>query len=294
VIGALAALLAVGMAAASPAAKQAGKKKSLGGIVQRTAAGQGSGNEAVVTATATCPRRTRAINGGFSLQPPLGANVAASVYESVRAGARSWRSTAQIAEPNAPDDVVTLTTTVSCRRNAPKLKTAAATVPLPLTSPATVSAPVTATCPKGRKAIAGGFATGKPVIPGTDATGHSVTDSFRASAGSWSTRIFSGPATSLTTHAYCAKRSIVPFVISAPGTTVSASLSPGASSAACRKKLKGPAPLGGGFIQNAAAAPPYGWFAVRASFPNGGNWEVVGDHLALTPTTLTAQAYCGV
>jgi hypothetical protein len=289
------ALLAIGMAAAAPAAKQAGKKKKpLGGIVQRTAASQGAGNEAVVSATATCPRKTTAITGGFSLQPPLGANVAASVYESVRASARSWRSTAQIAEPNAPDDVVTLTTTVSCRRNAPKLKTVAATVPLPLTSPATLSQPVTATCPKGRKAMAGGFATGKPVIPGTDATGHSVTDSFRASAGSWSTKIFSGPATSVTTHAYCARRSKVPFVISAPGTTVSASLSPGTSTAACRKKLKGPSPLGGGFIQNAAASPPYGWFAVRASFPNGANWVVEGDHLALNPTTLTAQAYCGV
>jgi hypothetical protein len=294
VAGALTALLVCGPAAAAAPAKQRVKKGSRG-IHIRTATSQASGNGAIVTATAVCPRRAAVVTGGFALEPPLSGEVQGVVYESQRASRRSWRASAQIADPGPPAEAVTLTTTVSCRRFAPKLKGVVRTVAIPAAFPPALSPAITAVCPKGGRVISGGFLTNPPVAPGSaGAAAITVTDSYRSGARGWAMRAFGGGAPgSLTSIAYCARKAKSPVAVRGAGTTIATSLTESFDSAQCGgKKLKRPPPLGGGFSQNPATSAPFGWFVIRASFPRLSTWFVEGDHIGPTSTTLTSLAYC--
>jgi hypothetical protein len=292
-VGVLVSMLAIGLLAGTASAKKKPSEKP-GGIFTRAVTSQGSGNQTIVSAIATCPKKAGALTGGFTVQPFTSAAVNPLVYESQRVGARAWRSSAQISDTNAPAETVTLTATVSCRRNAPKLTTTSAQIPTPPSAPAGIGPTATAQCPVNRKALSGGFLTSPPIVNSVGSSNFVVLDSYRADSRTWATRLFGGgTAGTLATYAYCARARKLPFESLGPGGTTSASLGSAGSLAACgTQRPGGPKPVGGGFSQTAVTDPFIGFFAVQHSAPRGDQWDVAGTHLGAASTTLTSRAYC--
>jgi hypothetical protein len=288
-------LVALGAGCALPATALAAKEKAPnpGPVKIRTATASGSGNEAVISATAVCPKKTTAVGGGFVTAPGFTVPVQVYVFESQRASRRSWRASAQIGDNSAPSDVGTVTASVYCRSGIPKVSARSATVPTPVTAAPTTGPTVTATCPKGKKAVAGGFLTSPVIAPGTSASTIFVTDSLRASKATWSNRVLiGGEAGSLTTYVYCAKGK-APRAVQATGPTLTASFAEAGATATCTGKRN---PVAGGFSQNAAAGgsgATTGLFITRESHAVGKGWVATGSHVFPQPTALTSIAYCG-
>lgn len=250
----------------------------------------GSGNQTQVSASATCPKGTRAVGGGFSVSPRIADSpgLAAVVGESRKLGQRGWTASAFIADLAPPGGSVSLETRVYCREDAPKTKQVAVTQAFP--QAAANGLAVTAPCPSGRKAMAGGFTLGNP-IRADGLRGGFVTDSFRLGANAWTTAISATGVSALTgtSHAYCAKArapkpvSAETAIPNAPGPPIPFS----ALSAPCPGKRTAGA---GGFTQSATTLGTL--TAIEESFRQGKAWGLAGTHIA-NSQTLTALAYCG-
>lgn len=100
-------------------------------------------------ATASCPKGTRALSGGFSA-PEFDNNGRATVrYSSTRAGKRSWRvEAAGLGDSSGP-----IVAHAYCQKPPLRVRVARATTMLQPNSMGSV----TATCRKGEQAIGGGF-----------------------------------------------------------------------------------------------------------------------------------------
>lgn len=155
-----------------------------------------------VTATARCPRGTKAISGGFAGSPtdPVGTTPVLYISESRRAGRRTWEASA-FSDGNEAGE---LTATAHCAR-APKPRVARARTTLSDTAPNTPFDRIVARCRRGERAVAGGF--GSPDDSG------SATPAFMASrrAGSrgWAVSGFLGnigAPIQITALAYCERR----------------------------------------------------------------------------------------
>lgn len=237
------AVIAAALLLAAPAAGAA-KKPASGKVKTRSAQASATGNQAIATAMATCPKNTRAVGGGFG-QQPIGAISAIGavgvIFESRKVGQRSWRASMQLAD-EPPTSTAVLTTFVYCRKGAPKTVTSAETVPIPaLDGHNTTAAPP---CPGKRTPAAGGFVAGPPVITGP-AVVNFVYDSAR-SGRSWLLRAISstnGPG-SLTGEVYCRRGKRLPLrSATSPPNASNATVS--SVRAACPKGKKGKKGKGG-------------------------------------------------
>jgi hypothetical protein len=195
------AVLGVAAAAAQPAAaKKPGKVVTVTG----TASSVGVDQFGTVTATAKCPTKRRLVGGGFAADADRKGGVVP--IESHANGKRGWIASGLKSGEGDPS----FETHAYCRKGAPKLKQRSATVVVPGTAgepgPETAA---TATCPRKRKAVAGGFA----VPPGANASGEIrpgvVTSSLRSAKREWSASaqlVDVAGSTQLTTYVYCSKK----------------------------------------------------------------------------------------
>jgi hypothetical protein len=292
-----------GLLWAGPAVAKKGKPKQSGPTVTRVATSSASGNGQILSASPSCPARTRAAGGGFRVQPAPNLDVAPYVYESQLTGPVSWRASAVIGDTNPPSEAVTLTVYVYCRRRAPITTTEHASVPTSATELPVVGPTATADC-LGRKVVAGGFSTDLPVVVRQHSfpPSISVIDSYRSSATAWSTRVMSrAPAGRLTTYAYCAARGRLPFAVSRPAGPPPGTVTNNqnvTSAVPCPKRLKGASAAVGGFAQDAVSSPPLApqhffiYESRRAGKKQRGGWVTSGISIFGNPTLLTSIAYC--
>ena len=120
-------------------------------------AGAGS---TIGAATARCPRRSRAISGGFGTSTPVAPISGAIPFESTRQGRRAWRVTAIL----GTDIAATLTSYVYCSRRrsiGPVFPASDVAV-----GQGAVADVLAGPCPRWRSPIAGGFVTSTPSLLG--------------------------------------------------------------------------------------------------------------------------------
>jgi hypothetical protein len=297
---AIAALLAAAPAGAvtpvSPPqkGKAAKPKKPLppGPVRTRVQTASASGHGAILTATATCPGRTKAISGGFSAPPVrAGGGSLPVVYESQKIGVKAWRASAQLIDiTEAEKETASLSTYVYCRKRAPRAVAVAATLhaePLPVVyGPAPVAA-----CPAPLRAFAGGFTSGPqlPVPLPSNAFVVLPFESVRAGPGLWRSNAVSGTGIDgdITTFAYCSKSKRPPREVTGRGTASTANQTRSTALARC---AKGKA-ISGGF-SNLGAGKDTGAFYPYESLRDGRTWRVSGLSQGKGPLTLVAHAYC--
>jgi hypothetical protein len=147
--------LPLGAAAALLLAVPASGAKGGKGPREASAMATATGSYNVATATARCPGKTKAVSGGYTTSLPSIANHWLNVYESQRAGQSGWRVSGVENVPAPASD--SLTAYVYCE----PLKARVTPVPasLSLTTTLNAATSVLALCPKGSKALSGGFST---------------------------------------------------------------------------------------------------------------------------------------
>ena len=253
-------------------AKQKGKKQKRG-IVTRTAFGTVAGDNAILSATATCPKRSRSVGGGFAVPAPRSGS-SALVFESQKVGQRSWRASAQTFQA-APFDPITIAVEVYCRRGAPKTGTVTSTVPTVDASPFHMNGPATsAPCPSNRRLTGGGFSTPPPRTPAGAAN---VVRRSEPTGNSWTSEVESDNApSSLTSYAYCARRKASPPMTAVAATASGTNPPPASTSvtATCTKKRT---MADGGFRQAYNLLAGGGTFQVYESRRAGRSWTAVAD-----------------
>ena len=276
--------------ASSPAeADQKGKAQKRG-ILTRTTFGTVAGDKAILSATATCPKRTRAVGGGFAIPPPF-SGFGAVVFESQKVGQRQWRASAQMSQA-PPFTPKTITVEAYCRRGAPKTTTVVSTVPTEDGGPLHMSGPATsAPCPSNRRLTGGGFSTPPPL--GIFGAANVVRRS-EPTGNSWTTEVESdNHASSLSSYAYCAKlkgsqplqavAATIPGVNPAPPPSVSVT-------ATCAGKRTMAA---GGFGQSYMLEVGGGAFLVLESRRAGRSWVAVADQGGdSTATSFSSVGLC--
>jgi hypothetical protein len=279
-------------------------KKKLGKIVTATASSSASTSFAIMSATASCPKKTRAVGGGFFVGPtnvmfiPPTPTFAPAVYESQMVGNNAWRVSVQV-PTNTSSTLFNMLASVHCRKGLPATTSVSTTVPTP--AGVMVGPSATSSCPRKQKVISGGFATPPPYFPGGQSD--LITDSAPLGGTGWQSRVVSQPvAGMLTNYAYCArfKKPLKPPLQST--NTLSSSIN--AADAFVRdscpnKKAAG----GGGFSQPNAQASPMGLFQylnesqrvvfLTAGASVGTGWEVSALHEGTTTTSLVSTAMCG-
>lgn len=280
-----AALLLVSALAPTQAAAKKKKQKSAP-VVTRSQIGVTTTHLGVATATATCPKKTRAVGGGYSANPfNLSAQQVPIPFESVKVGQRSWRVSAQELAPSL-GYTMRATAIAYCRKGAPKTAAVSATV----TDPGTAQhfgPPATATCAGKRKAMSGGFVTNTP-LAGTGIT-ITTTESFRSSSKAWTADSFHNTvgANSLTAFAYCAEGKL-PAAVSSTGAPVTTAAGAVTQSASCPAKRR---VVGGGFQQVGETGTSLDF--VLGSQAVGSTWQASGFKNSSAPVSLTSIAYCG-
>lgn len=259
---------------------------------ERTRTDTASGLGSFVSATATCPGRSKAISGGF-LAPPLksGGGALVIVFESRKVGKHAWRASGQVVDLTPPPDSVSLTSYVYCRKHAPRSRVVAAVRDTPAI-PNQFLPDSPASCSPGQKALAGGFQTGPQLA--TPPSGayyiNLVYESFRASPRSWSTSVVTGtgvPGT-VTTFAYCAKARRAPGEAAARGNPSTQSETKSTVTARCPRGV----PFSGGFSNPGAGLGP-GVFYPYESRRVGDGWVASGLSQGKGPLTEVAHTYCG-
>jgi hypothetical protein len=282
----LAAVAFMAAAGAADAKKHHRKKHKLGPVVVQSASGSGSGLGAIVTETATCPGKTRAVGGGFAGTPPS-LSVIPLVYESQKVAPNAWRASSQIVDVSAPSASISLTTFALCRRNAAKTSTSATSVAT--ADSFQVGPSATISCVPGRKLQAGGFVTDLP-FDGSNIK-NIVASSAPSGPATWQSTAISDRPSTLTSFAYCAKaKKPLPQV---SGTTASAMTNQSITHAtATCFGLK--TPQVGGFAQVPDLGGPGGGYLIPyESDASGKDWNAFGAHVGTAPTPLTSTALCG-
>ena len=152
---------------------------------------------ATESATAKCPRGKRRVSGGFAtnLEPGEGP----IVKRSTAVHRRAWKTVANVMQVIGED--YNVTSVVDCAKRAPRTKAHEDTTMVPFNG----AGGATAVCPRGTRAIAGGFATSFDAGMGT---GNIVYSSHRVRQRKWRTEAVgsdaeSSPPTPLTSIAYC-------------------------------------------------------------------------------------------
>jgi hypothetical protein len=197
-----AAVCLLGPATDAVAAKKKVKKLTLTTVTAAaTAATTG-----LVSATATCPKGTKALGGGLTMQPPLSSSDFLNPLESRRIGTNAWRVSAYRLDAMSNGPAMSITAEAYCRggRYKAKERTDSQSV-----LDSAVSAIPIATCPVGKAAGGGGFS----ITPPTNANDfHSaLSTSMMTGSVGWllrSLKLGAPPlsAATFTSHVYCLKR----------------------------------------------------------------------------------------
>jgi hypothetical protein len=270
-------------------ADQKGKAQKRG-IVTRTTFGTVAGDRAILTATATCPKRTRAVGGGFAVPRPE-SGYSALVFESQKVGQRQWRASAQMSQAS-PFTPKTITVDAYCRRGAPATTTVASTVPTPDGSPLHLNGPATsAPCPSNRRLTAGGFSTPPPL--GDFGAANAVRRS-EPTGNSWTTEVESDNHESgVSSYAYCAKLKRSQPHRAVAATATGANPAPSSSTtvtATCAGKRT---MVDGGFAQTYLLQIGGGTFQVLESRRVGKSWVAVADQGGdSTATSFSSVGLC--
>ena len=259
------------------------------GILTRTAAGTVAGDRAILSATATCPKRTRAVGGGFAFPPPA-SGYSPIVFESQKVGQRQWRASAQMSQAS-PFTLKTITVEVYCRRGAPATSTVSSTVPTEDLSSLHENGPaISAACPSNRRLTGGGFSTPPPL---SDFGAANVVRRSEPTGNSWTTEVESdNAASSVSSFAYCAKPRKSPS-LTAVGATV-----PGVNPAPERTEVASTCSgkrtmAAGGFGQVYLLQAGGGTFLVFESHRIGKSWLTVADQGGnSTATSLSSVGLC--
>lgn len=250
-----------------------------------------SGHGSFVSATATCPGRSKAISGGF-LAPPVksGGGALVVVFESRKVGPRAWRASGQVVDLSTAPDQVSLTSYAYCRQRAPRTRVFTAVRDTPAIPNQFVPSSL-ASCPPRLKAVGGGFQTGPQLA--TPPSGayyvNLVYESFRAGPASWSTSVVTGtgvPGT-VTTFVYCAKARRAPLETAGRGNPSTQSQTRSTVTARCPRSV----PFSGGFSNLGAGLGP-GVFYPYESRRVGDSWVASGLSQGKGPLTEVAHSYC--
>jgi hypothetical protein len=281
-------LVLLAVAAQCAPASAGGPKAPGAASVEGTSTAQATGDGATATATASCPPGTKATGGGFDA--PSSNEVMGLVYESVKVGQRAWRASMQVFDRNAPS-TLTLTSYVYCAKRALHTKTVTSTAATD--GQVQLGPTVSASCPDGRPALAGGFRMPPPLVSPL------VTDLFFDSARSggsrlgiwgWDTRVITGPAgpSTVTGEAYCGTHGEVALEATGSSALNNRDSTTSTATADCPAGLS---PTAGGFSQPDSGAASF--FLVYASRRVGDSWQIRGLHSGTEPGVgLNGFAYC--
>ena len=302
----LAALAVVMMAFAGAADAKKKKKKKLGPVVTATATATGTSQNQIITATATCPKGTKAVGGGFSTPPlppsPVNAGVATASH---KVGANQWLASMEIIGTSGP--TVVLTTTVYCRKGAPATTPVTTSTPVaqPSGPPPITPTAANASCPAGKVQISGGFAIDSVLDSGGLTT--LLLSSHRTDPLTWQpTAVGIAPGHSLTGQADCAKqpkskkgkkseaakktKKLKPPTEVTGDTTSGSTVTTVTAVATCPAKTFA---VNGGFSEPGALQSLSSFFfLVTESQAVGNTWHVSGFNESSNPGTLRSHGYC--
>lgn len=249
----------------------------------------------------TCPRKTRAIGGGYGgfgvgiTDPSTGQPVIVAetvVYESRRASSRAWRTSAVVlrnpAAPSTAPGPGPLEAWSYCKAFKGKMREVAASGATSTSGAAPSIA--TARCPKGRRPMSGGFSASP--VPGPQFQYPSIYESAPVGPRAWrvAAAARTQPSVSATSYAYCVKAGEAPVVRSR--TRPSAIV----SSSRCPKGLEVGAggfrvPLGGGVgISTAALDTNKRRLFPGVAYPTDRSWTLSGG--AGPMSTVTVFGLC--
>jgi hypothetical protein len=247
---------------------------------------------------ATCPRGTRVVSGGFlgdsaqsgTSQPPGWAfSSRGIVTESRRLNRRTWRVTAiEMRNPDVPhgSGPNRAFSTAVCMplRGGLIERTATGALSTSSSEPSTA----TATCPRQRGVVSGGFTLAPGPTPPFDY--HALHESFRSSARGWtvSATPSTQPSIRVTTHAYCWKRP------GAPQARATTQPYRGVSSPVCRHRES---PIAGGVRSSAGTEilgmSPEVWDPRGSDPPIYERWRSAQATILFGPVVpLTMVSYC--
>jgi hypothetical protein len=276
-VGALLLLAPAGLA--QPGKHRAKPAAEATGTATSTASGTGS----IASATATCPKGTLAVAGGF--EAPSSSEVLGLVYESVKTGPRTWRASAQLLDIGNPSSL-TLEVSVYCKRkffSARTRRVNSSTDGTPHLGPL-----VRASCRRSQVAVAGGFSMAPPLHD--QMVTALVLDSRRDGPQAWNTFLATGGGGSgaAATEVYCARKQRE-LAESVAGSAPSAgSFETLTATANCGGDKR---PTSGGFAQPQSDVNSF--IIVFQSERVGDGWKVSGLHSGMEPpVTLNALAYC--
>lgn len=298
------ALVAAALPAAAGAAK--GKKKAkktpkpttVSKVVNSTA------NATIVTAVATCPKKTVVTGGGY--EAPIALTGLGSdthnVTEAKRTSNRDWSVTALRVDQDLSGNALPLTAVANCRstalkpkkgkRKKRKLKLTEVSASTTVASNQTGTA--TARCPNGQVAVGGGFSQSPApaFMPPAIAL---IVQNLSPASGQWAALGVNAGADprDVIAFAYCAKDVKVKWV-SASATAQPAAPpnfdTASATTPACPKNTK---LSGGGFEVVGAGPPPAGPLAfpiVTRQFGSGWRTDAIG--VGAVPATVNTLGYC--
>lgn len=278
----LAQLVAAAIAVALVAAVPAQAAKAPFAAVITGAPTTVTGQFSLGTASATCPKGTQALAGGFAATTPTPGSQWLNLYENQRAGTRGWR----VSGVQMHGGTAGLTAYAYCQTLDAKVKTRSVSSPL-----GAVGATVTglARCPGGTKVLSGGFA-----VPAATASSSAlVSRSILGNGIGWvvdATRLAGTDAGTSTAYSYCAaigKTKTRSASVAVLGSTGAAQH---ATTPACPKKN----PLrGGGFATSTPVNGLLGSALVFESRPVHETWRsaaVPGG--PATASTLVSNSYC--
>jgi hypothetical protein len=226
---------------------------------------------------ARCPKGSRAISGGWAMTDAEETGLLA--ISSRRVGTRRWAVGA--IQATSDSFFTHLLPTAYCKIGARPTKPMSTTGSVPSGETASVDA----TCPKGRKAVAGGFA-----VPTTSdfSRGGFLVASRRAGRRTWRVVVYAptpGGAT-VTAYAYCAGRARE--LRSRPRSKPTRGLGRHVAvrSGKCPRRI---GVRSGGFAIKDRTNPR---FSIPISVIEGRRWEAWARNLGAPQTRLKAIAYC--
>jgi hypothetical protein len=277
--------LAIGLLAAAYGSAAPGDK------LKEASASTTIAPEDIGTATATCKRGTKAISGGFAGEEFAFPGIHAVVpYEARRQGARKWTTGAfNLYGSSNPAE---LTAFAYCRDEKVKRKSAEAALEGEAGPGTADTETVTVKCPRGTKALSGGFANPGFGYHLDEGPGIFPYVSKMAGRRGWTVsaaNVGNRPGT-FEAWAYCRKgealkRSRQTYPQAGGATTT--------FGVKCRNNRDLRVVSGGFAYADAPAGQSSdGPFVFQSFRDNKRNWTVAGYNHRLEPTTLRAYAYC--
>lgn len=295
----------------APAAEAKKKAKSTP-VTVRTASDTTTVPGELVSATATCPKKTIALGGGFDAPIVVVGSGITDIHllsESRRSGQNAWTVSGIRQDSGSAGPALTLTASVLCRSpalnskkqgkakagsakaKAKKLKITEVSATGPTAAGGGASS-ASAVCPGSQRPISGGFSASPPATTSPGSFPLFWLDR-RTTPNTWSAAFYNSGSTAraVTSYAYCASRATseggttAALPASSPGNLLGAS----ALSPPCSKKH----PLVGGGYENTQPGAATAFPIVSGSLPQaGGSWLLKVSNLSVNAGAVASYGYC--